>query len=286
MPISPKILIVEDQSIVSMDIQNRLKNLNYTIAGTSSSGAGAIKKAEETSPDLVLMDIMLKGDMDGIDAAKQIIMRFDIPIIYITAYADSNTLQRAKITEPFGYILKPFEEKELKATIEMALYRHKMEKKLKEREQWFNSTLKSINDPIITTDKEFNITFVNSTAKKFFDCEENQIIRKNLSDIMKVKKDNFTQVDFLNHHSEDSTAEVKEIIIVKNQEKIISKTISLIKDDDNQTIGYVVLFKDLTEKYKLEQQKIKINLEKSLNDFSFSISNDFNNILTAISGNI
>src|SRR5687767_14224575 len=155
----PRILIVEDQNIVAMDIQNRLRNLNYFVTAIASSGAGAIKRAEETSPDLVQMDIMLKGDMDGIDAAQQIRARLNIPVVYLTAYADSNTLQRAKITEPFGYILKPFEERELHTTIEMALYRHKMEKQLKEREQWFLTTLKSIGDAVITTDIKGIITF-------------------------------------------------------------------------------------------------------------------------------
>jgi len=125
------ILIVEDEGIVARDMQNILKDLGYTVCAIAFSGEEAIKKTEEMYPDLVLMDILLKGEMDGIEAAEQIRNRFNIPIIYLTAYADESTLQRAKITEPFSYILKPFEERELHVAIEIALYKHKMEEELK-----------------------------------------------------------------------------------------------------------------------------------------------------------
>jgi PAS domain S-box-containing protein len=126
-----KILVVEDEGVVAMDIVNRLKNLGYDVPAVAFSGKQAIHKAEELRADLVLMDIVLKGDMDGIEAAKQIRERFDIPVIYLTAYADDKTLSRAKITEPFGYIIKPFEERELHTNIEIALHKHKMEKALR-----------------------------------------------------------------------------------------------------------------------------------------------------------
>ena len=130
-----QILIVEDEGIVAEEIQSRLKNRGYEVSAVAVSGEEAIQKAGETRPDLVLMDIKLKGDVDGIEAAKEIRSRFDIPVIYLTAYADEDTVQRAKVTEPFGYILKPFEERELHTSIEMALYKHKMERKLRESEE-------------------------------------------------------------------------------------------------------------------------------------------------------
>src|SRR5688572_9412146 len=122
-----QIMVVEDEKIVAKDIQNRLRNFGYSVPFIVSSGEEAIKKIEESQPDIVLMDIMLAGESDGIETAKMIRERFNIPVIYLTAYADDSTLDRAKISEPFGYILKPFEERELYTTIEMALYKHKME---------------------------------------------------------------------------------------------------------------------------------------------------------------
>jgi len=122
-----QILIVEDERIVAEDLKRCLEKLGYTVPGVVSFGEEAIREAEGKRPDLVLMDIMLNGDLDGIEAAEQIRTRLNIPIIYLTAYADKNTLERAKATEPFGYILKPFEERELHIVIEMSLYKHQAE---------------------------------------------------------------------------------------------------------------------------------------------------------------
>lgn len=130
-----RILVVEDEVIIALDIQSQLQNLGYGVSGWASSGPDALKQAVETRPDLVLMDIGLQGDMDGIDTAQRLQARVGIPIVYLTAYADEVTLQRAKITSPYGYLLKPFEQRELHTTIEMALYRHQMERKLKDRER-------------------------------------------------------------------------------------------------------------------------------------------------------
>jgi signal transduction histidine kinase len=118
-----KILVVEDERVVARDIEKRLKKLGYVVTLTVASGEEAIKKTAETRPDLVLMDIQLKGEMDGIEAAERIRTDFDIPVIYLTAFADEETLQRAKATEPFGYILKPFDERDLHTAIEIAFRR-------------------------------------------------------------------------------------------------------------------------------------------------------------------
>ncbi|MCO5259795.1 MAG: response regulator [Crocinitomicaceae bacterium] len=130
-----KVLVVEDESIVSKDIQNSLKKLGYIVVGAASTGERAIELAAETFPDVILMDIMLKGEMDGITAAEIIKQKANIPIIFLTAYADSATLSKAKITEPHGYILKPFKEIDLHTNIEMAIYKHGREQEIiKERD--------------------------------------------------------------------------------------------------------------------------------------------------------
>jgi two-component system cell cycle sensor histidine kinase/response regulator CckA len=129
-----RILVVEDENIVALDLRNQLTRLGYTVPAMASSGEDAIRKAAEMHPDLVLMDIKLRGKMDGVEAAQQIEDQLRIPVIYLTAFADEATLRRAKITSPFGYVIKPFEERNLAATIEMALSRHEMERKLRESE--------------------------------------------------------------------------------------------------------------------------------------------------------
>ncbi|NDV22121.1 HD domain-containing phosphohydrolase [Desulfovibrio sp. JC022] len=159
-----RILVVEDEAIVSLDIQGRLKKLGYHVAGIATSGEQAVQILEECNPDLILMDIMLEGDMDGIDTAAAINKECNIPIIYLTAYADNDTLKRAKITEPFGYIIKPFEDRELNLTIEMALYKHRAETTLNENRRWLKTTFDSIDDAVITTDHHGRIKSMNKSA--------------------------------------------------------------------------------------------------------------------------
>jgi signal transduction histidine kinase/DNA-binding response OmpR family regulator len=122
-----KILIVEDESIVALDIRYRLGNLGYQVSGIAASGEEALEKTAESTPDLVLMDIQLTGELDGVETAAQIRDRWNIPVIYITAYTDEETVNRAKITRPLGYLVKPFDDRELHTTIEIALYRHRAE---------------------------------------------------------------------------------------------------------------------------------------------------------------
>lgn len=126
-----KILVVEDEIIVAQDIAGRLKKLGYAVTAIVASGEEALEKVDESPPDLVLMDIVLKGEMDGVTAAEKIRTKIDIPTVFLTAYADDKTMQRAKITDPFGYIIKPFQQNDLRVAIEIALHRHEIETKMR-----------------------------------------------------------------------------------------------------------------------------------------------------------
>jgi DNA-binding LytR/AlgR family response regulator len=137
------ILITEDESIVAKDIQMNLKKLGYNVVGICSSGEDAIVAADEKTPDIILMDIMLKGEMSGIDAADAIRQKLNIPIIFLTAYADESTLAKAKVTEPYGYIIKPFKEIDLHTSIEMALYKHKKNTDIKKERDFLYSLVEN-----------------------------------------------------------------------------------------------------------------------------------------------
>lgn len=129
------VLVIEDESIVSKDIQHSLKKLGYNVVGSASTGEKAIELALDVKPDIVLMDIMLKGKLTGIEAAEEIRKALNIPVIYLTAYADEATLEKAKVTQPHGYIIKPFKEIDIHTSIEMAIYKHGKESEvLKERD--------------------------------------------------------------------------------------------------------------------------------------------------------
>lgn len=136
---SHRILIAEDESIIAKDIAKTLESLSYVVLGITRTGKDIIRKASELKPDLVLMDIKLEGEMSGIEAAHFIMSNYNIPVVYLTAFADNDTLERAKVTEPFGYILKPFDDRSLHSSIEMAIYKHEITCKLKERTEELRS---------------------------------------------------------------------------------------------------------------------------------------------------
>jgi len=133
------ILVVEDESIVAKDIQVCLRKLGYEVIGICSSGEAAVEKALEERPDLIMMDIMLKGEMSGIQAAAAIRKEHDIPVIFLTAYTDRDTVDKAKETEPYGYIIKPFKEIDIQTAIEIALYKHSKEKVIKQERDFYYS---------------------------------------------------------------------------------------------------------------------------------------------------
>ena len=143
-----RILIVEDERVIAEDIKKTLETLGYIVTSIESSREGALKKAEKDKPDLVLMDVMLQGKMEGFPAAEQIRSLFCIPVVYLTAYSEKNILEEAKITEPYGYIVKPFTDTELYTTIEIALNRHKWEMKIIENSEKYSDLFKSAKDSI------------------------------------------------------------------------------------------------------------------------------------------
>jgi PAS domain S-box-containing protein len=166
-----RILIVEDESIIAMELESQLQRLGYQVTSVVDTCEKAIDKAEEDKPDLILMDIRIKGEMDGIDTAEVIRNKFDIPVIFSTAYLDKERIERAKITMPFGYVLKPIQERDLKVTVEMALYvakvdceRKKVAKALKDSEAQKRAILNGISTNIAFVDKNLGILWANTTA--------------------------------------------------------------------------------------------------------------------------
>lgn len=171
------ILVVEDEAIVSKDIQQSLKKLGYNIVGTAATGEKAIVLANEFKPDLVLMDIMLKGEMSGIEAAQQIKAQLNIPVIYLTAYADENTLAKAKVTEPYGYIIKPFKEIDLHTSIEMALYKHTKEREvIKERDFLYALVENKEDEGVIFVKSNSRLVKVNTHQILFVEALKDYVV--------------------------------------------------------------------------------------------------------------
>ncbi|MBI9100266.1 MAG: response regulator [Spirochaetaceae bacterium] len=160
-----RILIVEDESIVALDLQNRLESNGFDVIDIVSNGSRAVEKAITEIPDLILMDINLKGSIDGIEAASLIKRQIDCAIVFLTAFADEKTLKKARVSDASGYILKPFRENELLITIELAIKRASVKKKIEENSNWLYSTLNNIQDAVITVSNENQIIFLNESAR-------------------------------------------------------------------------------------------------------------------------
>ena len=246
-----KILIVENEGIVAMDLKSRLQNLGYDVPDIALSGEEAVKKAREIQPDLALMDIMLKGDMDGIEAADIIRVSCDIPIIFLTAFLDEVLLRRASITEPYGYILKPFDGRELNATIEMALYKYKAEKELRLAAKVFENGM----DGIMITDADGKILKVNNAFTKITGYAPEEAIGKNPRILKSGKHDTEFYKSFWNDLITNGKWEGEIWNRRKNGEIYPEwSLISVVKDNHGNTTHYIDVMRDITERIRYEER--------------------------------
>jgi len=243
------ILIVEDDFVIAKVLAESLQELGYQVAGIISTGEEAVERAAKVHPDLVLMDIRLKGEMDGIDAGEQISGDLHVPIVYLTAYSDERTVERAKITEPYGYLIKPFTDTELKTTLEMAIYKHRREKREREKGEWFLETLMAISDGIITTNPEGQITFMNPAAELLTGWQSPESYLRPLPEVFKlVHEGSGNLVDNLAKRAvaEENlvTGTGDELLVAKNGTKWPTENrVSPIRDARGRTIGAVVFFR-------------------------------------------
>ncbi len=199
-------MIVEDERITALEIQSRLEKKGYYVSAIVASGAEAIEEAQKGRPDLVLMDIHLKGDMDGVQAAETLHERFDIPVIYISAYAEKKTLERAKITGPFGYVLKPIDDRELNATIEMALYKHKIERDLREAGLRYRTVADYTYDWEYWVDPEGNFIYVSPSCERITGYPPEEFI-KDRGLLMKIVHPDDHELLISHEQKESKTAE-------------------------------------------------------------------------------
>jgi PAS domain S-box-containing protein len=253
-----RIMVVEDEAVISMEIQDRLARMGHSVCGTAASGAEAVSVATANHPDLILMDVQLRGDVDGVETARKIRSRIEVPVIYLTAFADDRTVERARETEPYGYLIKPFSEKELFAAIEMALYKHSMEARLRESQRQFATTVRCIADCVIVTDTDMKITLMNPSAQSVTGWKEDEALGKRLDEVLKIV-DERSLAPF-----ETPVADVLEkrvamnllapvLLIRRNGEKVpVEDSAAPMIDDSGRLTGAVMVFRDITERKRAE----------------------------------
>jgi DNA-binding LytR/AlgR family response regulator len=246
------VLVVEDESIVSKDIQHSLKKLGYNVVGAAATGEKALELIKSESPDIILMDIMLKGNMNGIEVSEQVKKEFNIPIIFLTAYADESTLSKAKVTEPYGYIIKPFKEIDLHTSIEMALYKHKKARELEKERDFLYSLVdnKEITDGFIFVKSNSKLVKLNTKDIYFIEALKDYVVintldtRYTIHSTMKEIEQKMGTVEFIRVHRSfivriDKIASIDfPNLILENDKKIIPIGGSY-RDDLNKRIRLV-----------------------------------------------
>jgi diguanylate cyclase (GGDEF)-like protein/PAS domain S-box-containing protein len=267
---SPQIMVVEDERVVAADLEMRLRRLGYGVSAVVSSGEEALCRAAETNPDLVLMDIMLAGQIDGVETAARIKDSLNIPVVYLTAHGDAATLQRAKSLEPFGYILKPFDERNLHATLEVALYKAQMERKLRQREEWLAATLKGIGEGVIATDAKGNIVFMNGVAEAMTGYNQEEAAGKGLPEVVRIIHEETRQpmesaaVKALRDQAVVRQGERALLVAKEGREMPVEETASAIKDSKGHVTDVVLIFRDISERRRTETMLRSLSLTDDL----------------------
>ncbi len=254
------ILVVEDEQIVAIDIVNTLHGLGYGVLGPVDTGEAAIRIVEEQLPDLVLLDVQLKGHMDGIETAEWIRKGRKIPFVYLSTFSDDRTLSRAKKTEPYGYITKNSHKNDLHSTIEMALYRHRMELKVQKHEELLSVTLKSMSDAAIGATLDGTIMSWNRGAVSIFGYVEEEVLGENLSILTPPFYPNEIP-EVLDRVGNNEEVDHYETIRRRKGGEIIniSLKVSPIRDSFEKITGVSIIARDITARKRLERQVLEIS---------------------------
>jgi len=288
----PRIMIVEDESIVAHDIRKTLQLYGYEVLSVESSGESALERFSKDPPDLVLMDIMLKGRLDGIETSRQIHTLYGVPVIFLTSYSDDRLLEQAKKTEAFGYLIKPYQDRELKTVVEMVLYKAKMERILKEKEEWLSITMNSIGDGLIATDRQGRIVLANPVAEKIFGISKDRLIGEPIDRIFICKPEKGEDSDEnpvlkVIRDGKAIQSEFETLLYKPDGEAIpVDFKITRNESEEKQIIGAVVVFNDISEERRIQSGLLKMQKLESVGRLAGGIAHEFNNVLTAVLGNI
>ncbi|MGA7123606.1 MAG: response regulator, partial [Polyangiaceae bacterium] len=285
------ILVVEDEQIIAQDIRQTLSDLGYAVPRTVATGVQAFQYAEALKPQLVLMDIKLRGETDGIAAASEIRRCLGIPIVYLTSHSDDATLARAAETHPYGYLVKPFNDRDLRTAIEVALQKHEFEEQLQARERWFATTLDSIGDAVLATDSEGIITFMNPVAMRVTGWTRAEAIGREVDEVIRLTSADGQAVENPVHVALRDAQTVllppKTSMVLRTGTKlVIDDSASPIVDDKGRVVGGVVVFRDVTERAKLEQRLAQSERLASIGTMAAGTGHEINNPLTYVVANL
>jgi PAS domain S-box-containing protein len=249
-------MIVEDEIVLAMEIEENIRAMGYDCRGYVTTGEDAIAKAEEWRPDLLMMDIRLAGDIDGIEAARVIRENLRIPVIYLTAYADAHTLDRAKETEPLGYLIKPYSLRELRITLEMALHRAAIEAKLRESEERFKAVFDTAEDILFIKDASLKYTHVNPAMLKVFDLPESGLIGRHDQELLRPDEAQWT-AEVEERVLQGQTVETEHSHVLGGRLIVCSFVRVPLRDSAGRINGLCAIGRDVTERSRMDYQRVR-----------------------------
>jgi two-component system, cell cycle sensor histidine kinase and response regulator CckA len=282
-----RILIVEDEALIAIDLEQRLTGLGYAVPGIADSAASAIQEIEDKHPDLLLVDIRIRGPVDGIALAEQVKHRYKLPVIFLTAHADPSTLQRAKATEPFGYLVKPVGTASLPTAIEVALYKHKIEQELRRQRSWLETTLRSIGDGVVVTGAAGNVVYVNDSALHLLQTDRDACLGQPLEDVFRLRfnaselpLDDLTEVAAAEDLPLPLPAEIHALTATGAKIPVEGTIAASLMEGER--FGSVIVFRDIAVRQAAEREMREEQKTIAVGRLAAGVSHDLEGMLAAI----
>lgn len=258
----PRLLIVEDEALVADDLEQRLTRLGYQVAGLADNGSQTLRLASELRPDLVLSDIQIKGPADGIEVAGTLHRELDIPVVFLTAHADEATFRQAKASFPYGYILKPYGDADLRTGIEIALIRHIAEQKARRAERLLEASLRSIGEAVIATDNAGRVTFLNPAAEILLGVQAAGCLGHELGSVLRIEESSETTPET----TAALSARTRLLISAAGPKHPVDDTRAPILDSHGRSIGEILVLRDASERrrHEAERERLIADLQNAL----------------------